>query len=341
VYLGALLVGFFAAFTSYVAPLLALLPEIESETRGRARLSTLVGAANLLGLLAFTPLAFAGVDALRAGTGAEPVQAMRGVAVASGALALVLCALPIAAVDERRLAVRTGPSALGFGRAVRETLARPAFLIFAAGQVFLVLATHMAAPLPAYLATAVLGRSESFASLLSLVLLAAALGGFALVPRAAARLGARRALVCACLLAAPCLAAWGALRPVAPGAPSGALNLWIAFGSLAVLGIAVAGFAVLPYLLIGQLIDADRARTQTSRSAMFFGIQGLLLKWVYGAGSALLAYLFARYGNSAAQPGGVLVAGPIAALCCVAAAGGFALYPERDVLRRARSAPAE
>jgi GPH family glycoside/pentoside/hexuronide:cation symporter len=339
VYLGALLAGFFAAFTAYVAPLLALLPELETGVPGRARLSALVGGANLVGLLGFAPLAFAALEALQEG-GLAALPALRAVAMGAAVVALALCALPLLAIDEHALVGRTAPAApsAGLRASLARTLGNKAFLRLMVGQVFLVLATHLAAPIPVYLATAVLGRSEGFAALLSATLLATTLLALAALRPVTARHGPRPALIGACLLAVPCLAVWGLLRPAAPGAPGDALNLALAFGSLALLGVAVAGFAALPYLLISQLIDADCGRGEAPRAAMFFGMQGLLLKWVYGVGSAILAYLFARYGSSASRPDGVLLVGPLAALCCALAAGGFAWYPERAVLARAAAA---
>jgi Na+/melibiose symporter-like transporter len=93
-------------------------------------------------------------------------------------------------------------------------------------------------------------------------------------------------------------------------------------------------------VLLGQIIDADQANTGANRAAIFFGIQGLATKWVYGFAAAVLAYLFTQYGNSPEEPLGVWLAAPCAALCCLISAGLYALYPEREVLARARTATA-
>jgi GPH family glycoside/pentoside/hexuronide:cation symporter len=66
---------------------------------------------------------------------------------------------------------------------------------------------------------------------------------------------------------------------------------------------------------------------------MYFGVQGLATKMLYGVSGAILSFLFVRYGNSAEEPLGVLLVGPVAAVFCLASALLFLRYPEAEVLR--------
>jgi hypothetical protein len=50
----------------------------------------------------------------------------------------------------------------------------------------------------------------------------------------------------------------------------------------------------------------------------------------------LLSYLFARFGNSQAEPLGVILVGPVGGVLCLVAAGLYALYPEQQVLAESR-----
>ena len=86
------------------------------------------------------------------------------------------------------------------------------------------------------------------------------------------------------------------------------------------------------HVIISQVIDADAVRTGANRSAMYFGVQGLLTKWVYAAALALMSFLFAKYGNSRETPFGVLLVAPSAALFCLTSALLYARYPERRIL---------
>ena len=76
----------------------------------------------------------------------------------------------------------------------------------------------------------------------------------------------------------------------------------------------------------------DRQETGASRAALYYGVQGFLVKWVLGLGAAIVAFLFSRFGNSFTEPLGVLLIGPVAAGASLLAALGFARYPERKVL---------
>jgi Na+/melibiose symporter-like transporter len=92
---------------------------------------------------------------------------------------------------------------------------------------------------------------------------------------------------------------------------------------------------VLPHVMIGQLIDVDSLQTGGNRSAMYYGVQGLLTKWVYAASVAVLSLLLARYGNSREAPLGVLLIAPVGGVCCLLSAAVYLAYPERRILAAA------
>jgi hypothetical protein len=65
---------------------------------------------------------------------------------------------------------------------------------------------------------------------------------------------------------------------------------------------------------------------------MYFGVQGLTTKMLYGVSNAILAWLFSAYGKSPDEPLGVLLVGPVAAGFCLASTLLFLRYPEREAL---------
>jgi GPH family glycoside/pentoside/hexuronide:cation symporter len=330
-WLAALLSLYFVAFTVYAAPHLALFPEIATTKDERARLSTLTAVVSfpVVGLYgAAWPLAF---DAGRA-LGLEPATALRAFVLLSCGLAFVLCALPILAVDERRFCAAES-SGFTLRQALAETLRDRAFLIYLGAQMLFVVGINLFAASPAYYATVVLGRSEGFAGLLGLPLFGVTLACFPLLLRAVHKFGPKRVMLACDAVVVVGLAAFGALVPEAPGGPHDARNLAIVWSAIATIGVAVAGFLVLPWLMISQVIDADAARTRASRAAIYFGVQGLGTKGMYGIASAILAYLFSRFGKSPDEPFGVLVVGPIAAAFIAASALVLWFYPEERVTR--------
>ena len=53
--------------------------------------------------------------------------------------------------------------------------------------------------------------------------------------------------------------------------------------------------------VLGKIIDLDQAETGAQRSAMYFGVQGLMTKWVFAASGAILINRDSR------EQGGVLM----------------------------------
>ena len=120
-------------------------------------------------------------------------------------------------------------------------------------------------------------------------------------------------------------------RRASPGDAHDFLNLAVVVGLSALKGLAIAGIMILPTVILGQLIDLDQARTGAGRAAMYYGVQGLMTKWVHAASAALMSFLLSAYGRSAAEPLGVLLIGPVAGGLCLIAAGFYACYPEKRV----------
>ena len=333
--LALLLSLYFIAFTVYVAPYLALLPELASDAADRTRLATLMALVGFPVLGLYGAAWPAGLSLGRE-LGFSAETALRGVVVLSLVLAFLLCLMPILSVDERRF-TRVRPAQLPFWDAIRQTLANRPFRLYLLAQLFFVYSVNVVRPSPIYYATVVLGRTEAFAAALGLALFGSTLAGLVLVPWLRRRLGAKRTMIACNLLFAVALSALWWLEPDVPGGPNDRLNLVIGWVVFAAIGIAIAGFLVLPFVLIGQVIDYDSQRTGANRAAIYFGIQGLLTKGMFGLASASVAYLFSRFGNSADEPLGVLLIGPLAGGACALSALIFTLYPEAEVLEATAS----
>ncbi len=336
IWLTVLLAIYFVAFTAYVGPYLALQPELARNQRDRVRLATLVG---LLTLPIMGVFGFAWTAAVDWGVtlGASMADAIRWLVVVSSVLGLLLCAVPLIAVDEPRFAVSRA-SDLPFGRALLETLANRPFLVYLGAQLLFIFGINMLQPALPYYAEVLLGRSLGFSAQLGGVLFVGILLGFPLVSRLAHKIGAKRTMLLCVGVFGVALGLLAGIEPDQPGGPHDGRNLVIVHLGLFACGIPVSSFVVLPNVLLGQIIDADEARTGANRSAIYFGMQGLATKWVYGASAAALATLFARYGNSIEQPLGVWLVSPVAGVACGIAALLYALYPEKAVLAAAHAA---
>jgi GPH family glycoside/pentoside/hexuronide:cation symporter len=334
-WLAALLAAFYVAFTVYVAPYLALIPELAAGHDQRVRLATLLAWVTFPVTILFGAWTV-GFDLLTR-AGVDPTLSIRLVVVGLALASFAFCALPIVALDEGRHA-RSVRSELSILQAIRTTLVNRPFAIYLLAQVFFILGVNLIQPVLNYYPRVVLHRTEGFAAIFGLVLTLSTAAGFPVVSRLGQRLGAKRTLISCVSLFSAALGLLGLLEPADPGTDQDRFNLAVVVGVMLACGIPVAGFMVVPHVMISQLVDRDEARTGANRAAMFFGIQGLCTKFVYGISGAILSFLFARFGNSADEPLGVLLVGPVAGALCLVSALLYLLYPEREVLGEARSA---
>ena len=336
-WLAALLSLYFIAFTVYVAPYLALIPEIAWNESQRVKLARLLAVIGFPIGIGFGTMWTVGYD-LALSAGNDPVAAIRWVVIAASLVSAAFCLAPILCVDERRFA-RARPSELSFWQAFGATIRDAPFRVYLLAQLAMILGVNMVQPALPYVTTVLLGRDEAFAALLGAATFLGVVVSFAPAVRIVGRLGPKRVMLVSMLLFAAAVLPLGLLRPDVPGGPHDAWNLSLAFGSSLLLGPPVAGILVVPHVLISQLIDADALRTGANRAAMYFGVQGFLTKWVYGLSLWVMTLLMARFGNSADEPLGVLLIGPVAGVACLVGALAFLRYPEAKLQSAAREIP--
>jgi Na+/melibiose symporter-like transporter len=254
---------------------------------------------------------------------------MRTIVIILALVALVLCSIPLFAIDEKRFTERAEPERLPLRESLASLLANRPFRIFLGAHLLFASAASLIFPVLPYMATVLLGRSEGFAFELSASLGLMIALGYAIVPRLLRHLRPKKILLISFSVYAIAAAALGMLVPSAPGEPRDALNLAIAFVSLGFIGLAIAGVSLLPNVLVGQLIDEDEARSGANRSALFLGVMRAFDKWAFGLSSAMIAFLFARFGNGPDNPLGVQLVGPIAAAFGLGAALMLTRFPEQ------------
>jgi GPH family glycoside/pentoside/hexuronide:cation symporter len=326
VWLTGVLSCYYVFATMYSGPHGALIPEIARSDEERARLTRLLAlcAFPMAGLLMAWPR---GIDWGRE-VGMAPTESMRAIVIVLALVAFVLCSIPLFAIDERRFTERIEPEPLSLRESLASVLANRPFRIFLGAHVLFASAASLIFPMLPYLATVMLGRSEGFAFDLSASLGLMIALGYAIVPRLLGWLRPKRILLISFAIFGAAAAALGMIEPSGPGQPQDVWNLAIAFTSLGVMGLAIAGVSLLPNVLVGQLIDEDAARGGTNRSALFLGVMRAFDKWAFGLSAATIAYLFVRFGNGPDTPLGVQLVGPIAAALGLSAALVLARFPE-------------
>jgi GPH family glycoside/pentoside/hexuronide:cation symporter len=79
--------------------------------------------------------------------------------------------------------------------------------------------------------------------------------------------------------------------------------------------------------IIADVIDHDETITGFRREAIYFGVQGLLLKSGIGVSALILTLLLDVFGKTPAEPLGVTLAGPVAGVIAFIGFLVFLKYP--------------
>ena len=332
VFLTVVLALYYIFFTVYVAPWFALIPEIarsEADRVSFSRLRAMIGGPIVM---AYGIIWLAGIDFFKS-AGFDATTAVQLVVVLSCLFAFVMCLAPILALDESELAVV--PSTMKMKEALGTTVTNRPFMIYLAAQIIFILGMTMTGPAVPYIVRIILGRDEGFAALLSLAMLPGILIGFAFIHVLVNRVGPRNAVIWSIVVMGISMIPYGLLTPSVPDGPGDLFNLTVIVGLTAIKGLAIAGFMILPTVILGQLIDLDESVTGANRAAMYYGVQGLFTKWVYAASAAIMSYLLTAYGRSVEEPMGVLLIGPVAGALCLLGAACYLFYPEQEVRQKA------
>ena len=332
VFLTIVLAVYYVFFTVYVAPWFALIPEIARSEADRVRFSRLRAMVGGPIIMAYGILWLAGIDFFK-DAGFNATTSVQLVVVVSCLFSFVMCLAPIIAVDESKLQVVR--STMNIKEAFGTTISNRPFMIYLVAQIMFILGMSMTGPAVPYIVRIILGRDEGFAALLSLAMLPGILVGFAFIHVLVNKVGPRNAVIFSIVVMGLSMLPYGLLTPSLPEGPGDSLNLSVIIGMTALKGLAIAGFMILPTVILGQLIDLDEATTGANRAAMYYGVQGLFTKWVYAASAAIMSYLLTAYGRSVEEPLGVLMIGPVAGVLCLVGAAGYLFYPEKEVRKKA------
>jgi GPH family glycoside/pentoside/hexuronide:cation symporter len=322
-YLSLIIGAYFIFFTVYVAPYLALMPELARTERDRVDLATLRAVFSLLGVAA-------------ALVGSGHLIRLVGFHAMVWIMALIGLVLLYAAllVRERDYA-EAKPASLGLREAVLTTFRNRPFRIYLTGNVTFWFGFNIVTlSLPFYV-TVLLGLPAEEVSTFFGATLGVSLLTFPLVNFLAKKIGPKAVMVASMSVFVPVLVLFFFLgQPVLGLAPA---TFGLAVSALA--GLPLASLFVLPDAFVSALTDLEQDLSGQRREAMYFGTQGLVLKTVLGLSTFATGLLLEFFGATPADPLGVQLTGPVAALFVLVGAVVFLLYPEREVRARERPQP--
>lgn len=318
VWLGAMLTAYYAMFSVYVAPYLALLPELAPDKQENTALSTLQAAAALVGALVVMVVA----PALFLGGAQRDRAALQTMAAALATLSFVLMLLPVIFIDERRMSARPSGEAshLGLFDSLKATLSDRAFLPYVIGYTLFFFGFNMISTgVPFYVEVLMKGTLAEVGKLLGPMFGVAALC-FPLLGPLTKKTSKKGAMIGAAV-------GLGALMAAIPFVR----DMRIGMALFALAGIPIAVFMAIPNAILADVCEASTRRTGERREAMFFGAQGFLQKISLGISTGIFQWVKDALGSSAENPLGVAITGPLATVVLVLSALAFWRYPEARV----------
>ncbi|MBI5528726.1 MAG: MFS transporter [Deltaproteobacteria bacterium] len=322
-WVAVMMTGMCVLFAVVVAPYLSLLPELTPYNDERIRLSSIMAVFEIVGLLLAGGAAGVVIDAWKTGVPGLPA-AFNGFnlsAMAVGALTLAAFYTTAFRVKEREFTPSKEVS-FGFRASFGESLKNSAFPPYLFMVVAFRIGIDTVVVVIPYMVTTVMGGTELHAGFIQMGIMLAAIALFYPVTILSDRLGKKKCFLVGSLgflVVMPLVVTigkWPFLSPMAQGI---VVFLLAAFPA--------ATFSVLPRPLLADIIDHDEKLTTYRREAMYNGVEGLFTRSASGLAWVLSATLFYLFGNSAENPLGVLLCGPVAAVFILAGTLVFRKYP--------------
>jgi GPH family glycoside/pentoside/hexuronide:cation symporter len=319
-FLSVVLALYYTFFTVYVAPYLAMLPEIAPDKALNVRLATLMAAFALVGGLIAINVGGVMIASFGEATLALKQVPIQKTVLILGSVSLVLLLIPVLFVPERQLVQRTESSAseAGLIESVKKIMSDKVFLPYVFGYIAFAFGFNIVRSALPYIVTVLMREKSDSPAPIAVFGIAAVC--FPLVGILAVKLGKRRVMIGGSLVMALAMASFFFVDDVTTG-----------FIALAASGIGVSVFLAVPNAMLSDIANANALRTGERREAMFFGSQGFLLKINLGVSTSVLALLL-EMGRSVGDDIGVRLSGPVAAVVLLGAAVCFWRYPEQRIM---------
>jgi len=238
-----------------------------------------------------------------------------------GMVVLVCLYCPVLVVRERNVGLRK--SEFAFHQSIIQTFRNKPFRYYIGGFIFFWFAfTLLTMGIP-YIVTELMGLDKGDVGLIVAPLLVVVILSFPLIQKIASEKGKKftvilsLVLLCAVFFFIPSIGHW-------PFGISKAFQGRILMG---LAGIPVTTIFVLPNAMVADLVDYDEKVAGSRREAMYFGMQGLMLKFAIALSALFFGFLLKTYGYSSAEPRGVLLLGPVAGIFVLVGLLIFSKYP--------------
>ena len=317
---------FYLAFTSYVNPYLALLPELGHNNALRINLSTMIAFFGLTGMILVTvlfPLLAGGLQ----DAGVDLRTAYRYAVSIFTAFSLIILYAATLGFNEKIHCLPARAEHMDTWQSLRHTYGVRPFRIFLYGELFLQFAMNLVTLGLIYYAVVLFQREERFMIVLAGLSIGGALLCFPLVNIIAKKAGKKKVITTGVLS----LSISGLLIFLLSFNMTG-IYFYISLAMFFLAGFPLACLTILINPTIADLARADFYKTGQRREAMFFGARAIPLKLTIALAGVVFAYLLSAFGKDIAGPLGVQLSALVVALAAVGSFVFFRIYPEHEVL---------
>jgi len=307
-----------------VAPYLSLLPELTPYNNERIVVSSVMGVFEILGTLAAIAGAGVLISMYKGGIGDGGPTGFNGFKLSG----IIVGVLTFLAFYITGLLVREKPYSeakavkLKFAESAASSFRNPSFPPYLAVVVAIRLALDTVIVVIPYIVTTVMMGTEMDAAYMQMGIMVLAILLFPLVNIWSERVGKKKVMIQGTLgfvILLPLTSTvgkWPFFSPLVQGS--------IVF-LLAALPVAV--ISVLQRPMIADVIDHDETLSGYRREALYNGMEGLFTRSASGLAWVVASLLFAFFGNTMANPLGILLCGPVAGVILAIGILLFRKYP--------------
>ncbi len=323
VYVAIVLGFYFFFYTYFIAPYLALIPELSRTHQDRINIIVYQAICLLLGaviVMLIAPVIISNLEQLDMGK-TSALKASIFLMAIVGFLFMIGSTLVI---NERKHTINT-PADVKLFESNKMTLTNKTFIIYMISAMLFYFSFHIIRSIIAYYPMVLLQKDQSFQTTLMAALFGSAVFFFILISLTAKKLTNKTLM----MIGLSCFTIFMAFTYFID--LLGTYKVIGGYIHMALLGLPVAIILVIPNAVVSDICEIDGYTTGKNREAMFFGTQGLFGKINFGLAAIIVSYLFAEFGKDVANPMGVKLAGPVASLFSLVGVIVFSFYPQKSI----------
>lgn len=316
---------FYVAFTAYVTPYFALLPELGHTANERLNLSTWISVTYALGIIiaAQTPLI---ADVLQSTLGlSERLAAVQYAVGTMAIVALVFMLVPVFTIDEKKYC-QGEPSTVPLFEALKNTFQNINFRYYVVADFSYFMGLTIINTGLLYYITVLLPLQEALVGTLLAVMIIVSFLFYPLVNILAKKVG-KKILVVVSFLSMSLVFLGITFLGRFPFEPQTQAYLLVLFYAL-----PLSFLSVLPNAILADIAEHDALKTGERKEGMFFAARTLMQKFGQTFGILVFATL-ATFGKDPGDDFGVRLSGLAGWILCLLAGIVFIWYNEKRILK--------